>query len=279
MKVAIQGVKASFHDVAARKFWGDQITDSSLEECPSFPKLFLALDSKNVDFAVMAIENALAGSILPNYALMEKYRVKIVGEVYLKIEMCLMSLPEDNFDDIKVVQSHPMAIIQCQEFLNQYPHLKIVEHADTAESAKEIQEKKMRGVASIASRLAAQEYDLRILNEGIETNSLNFTRFLILSREEDYVANIHANKSTLRFEAEHKPGSLARVLNIIQSYQVNLTKIQSTPVIGRPYFYGFHVDLEWEYKKNYHLMLQELKEKTQNLIHFGDYIAGKRVKL
>jgi prephenate dehydratase len=239
----------------------------------------LSLDSKQVDFAVMAIENALAGSILPNYSLMEKYQVKIMGEVFLKIEMCLLSLPEDNLDDIRMVQSHPMAILQCQEFLNQHPQMRVVEHADTAESAKEIKEKSLRAVASIASKLAAQEYGLRILRSNIEDHGLNFTRFLMLCRQEDYAPPLHANKATLRFEAPHKPGSLSRILNIIQSYQVNLTKIQSTPVIGRPYFYGFHLDLEWENQKNYQLMLQELRTKTDNLIHFGEYVAGKRPAL
>jgi len=276
MKVAIQGVKNSFHEIAAKEFWKENALNNTLEisECSSFPKLFLELSNGNVDFAVMAIENAIAGSILPNYSLMEKYSVKILGEIYLKIEMCLLSLPEDNFEDIKIIQSHPMAIIQCQDFLNQYPHIKILEHADTAESAKEIRENFMRGVASIANRLAAKEFKLKLLRENIETNSLNFTRFLILCRDADYKNNDLATKATIRFEAEDKPGSLSKILQLIFSHKINMTKIQSIPVLGRPYYYGFHIDLEWDNIKNYRLLMEELKVKAKNIIHFGEYFAA-----
>ena len=274
MKVGIQGVKASFHDVASRKYFADVKVESV--ECSSFPMLFQVLQDQKVDSVVMAIENALAGSILPNYALMERYKFKIVGEVYLKIEMCLLGLPESKLEDIRFVQSHPMALLQCQEFLNTLTNVKSVEHADTAESAMEIKEKKMLHYAAIASALAAETYGLKILRSNIETHSSNFTRFLILSRETDYSRSPLANKSSLRFEAEHRPGSLASILNIFEKHSINMSKIHSLPIIGRPYHYAFHVDLEWSDAKKYEAALSELAVKAVSLTNFGEYVAGER---
>jgi prephenate dehydratase len=277
MKVAIQGVRASFHDVAARKFFKDQKLE--IIECPSFPKLFQSLESEEADVAVMAIENALAGSILQNYALLEKFRFKIIGEVFLKIEMCLLALPGESLSDIKVIQSHPMALLQCQEFLNTLPAVKLAQHDDTAESALEIKSKNLKGTASIASRLAAETYGLNILAQNIETNSQNFTRFLILVREKDYTPSVNPTKATLRFETENKPGSLVQILTIFESHSINMTKLQSIPIIGRPYHYGFHVDLEWSDPEKYQKALKELKEKSLNVIHFGEYTNGEKPEL
>ena len=274
MKVGIQGVKASFHDVASRKYFSDVKVESV--ECSSFSMLFQVLEDKKVDHIVMAIENALAGSILPNYALMEKYKFKIVGEVYLKIEMCLLGLPKSKLEDIRFVQSHPMALLQCQEFLNTLTNVKSVEHADTAESAMEIKEKKMLHYAAIASALAAETYGLKILRSNIETHSSNFTRFLVLCRETDFSRSPLANKSSLRFEAEHRPGSLASILNIFEKYSINMSKIHSLPIIGKPYHYAFHVDLEWSDAKKYEAALCELAAKAVSLTNFGEYVAGER---
>lgn len=276
MKVAIQGVKASFHDVATKKYFKE---DVSIVECSSFPRLFQVLSHKEADLAVMAIENALAGSILPNYALLEKYGFKILGEVYLRIEMCLLALPGEKIDDIQVVQTHPMALHQCEEFLLTMKNAKLFEHADTAESAKDIKEKNLIHHAAIASRLAAETYGLNILKAGIETNKANFTRFLILCRNEDYKRPAHANKATICFETEHKPGSLARVLTIFQDHAVNMTKIQSLSIVGRPYQYAFHVDLEWDNDEQYEKAMSEVTNKTINLIHFGEYEAATRPQL
>ena len=276
MKVAIQGVKASFHDVAARQYFKDS---PELVECSSFPRLFQVLAQKESDFAVMAIENALAGSILPNYKLLEKHGFKILGEVYLRIEMCLMALKGEKIPEIKVVQTHPMALHQCEEFLLTMPNARLVEHADTAESAKEIKERNLIHHAAIASRLAAETYDLEILKASIETNKANFTRFLILCRPEDYNRPAHANKASICFETEHTPGSLARVLAIFEAHSVNMTKIQSLSIVGRPYQYAFHVDLEWSESSLYEKAMNDVRAKTLSLLHFGEYVAGARPQL
>jgi len=274
MRVAIQGVKASFHDVACKKYFTH--TEVEEVECSSFPLLFKVLDERQVDFAVMAIENALAGSILPNYGLMEKYRVKIVGEVYLKIQMCLLGIPGEKLEDIRIVQSHPMALLQCQEFLNTLHDIKLVEHADTAESAMEIKAMNLKSHAAIASELAARTYGLEILKANIETHSSNYTRFLILCRESDYFRAPEVNKSSLRFEAEHKPGSLAKILNIFEKYSLNMSKIHSLPVIGRPFYFAFHVDLEWTDQNKYESAMKELSSTVIKLTHFGDYVSGEK---
>lgn len=277
MKVAIQGVKASFHDVAAHKFFPE--SPFTTVECPSFHALFKALDDKRADYAVMAIENAIAGSILPNYALMEKFRFKIIGEVFLKIELCLLGLPGEKLEDIRFVQSHPMALLQCQDFLHSLPNVKIIEHPDTAESAKEIKEKNLHHYASIASFLAAKTYGMNVIASNIETNKANSTRFLVLVREEDYVPAPNASKASLRFETEHAPGSLARIINIFQDHYINMNKIQSLPVLGRPFHYSFHVDIEWSNRENFEKAMKDLSLRSVNLINFGEYVAGERVPL
>jgi prephenate dehydratase len=272
MKVAIQGVKASFHDVAARVFFTNKNVDPV--ECSTFRELCEVLKGKKAEFAMMAIENSIAGSILPNYSLLETFHLKIVGEVYLRIEMNLMALPGQKLEDLKFVQSHPMALFQCEDFLHQYPSLQILEAADTAESAKNIKDKNLLKYGAIASQLAAMTYNLEILKSGIETNKQNYTRFLVVSREAKEAND--TNKCSLRFETGHSPGSLVNILKIFLVHDINMTKIQSVPILGRPYEYSFHVDLEWDDKKKYALALNELKSKAINLLHFGDYLRGDR---
>lgn len=277
MKIAIQGIKASFHEMAARKHFKDEQLE--LVECATFPLLFKTLAEGRAKYAVMAIENALAGSILPNYALLEKYGFKIVGEVFLKIEMCLLALPGTKLEYIKVVQSHPMALLQCQEFLNTLQHVQLVAHDDTADSAREIAEKKLNHVASIASRLAADTYQLEVIKAGIETNPANYTRFLILCQAKDYVQGPFAKKSSIRFETLHRPGSLARILNILDAHNINMSMIQSMPVIGKPYHFAFHVDLEWEDMGDYEAALYGLRKNSIHLTEFGEYQSGEKVPL
>ena len=183
--VGIQGVRASFHDVAARNYFGYNKSILPLE-CSTFRNLCEVLENHDADFCMMAIENSIAGSILPNYALLEKYHFKIVGEVYLRIEMALLALKGQKISDLKFIQSHPMAIFQCEEFLNLNPHLKIIEKNDTAESAKEISQNKLVGYAAIASEMAAETYGLEVLKKNIETNKKNYTRFLVIARDDDY---------------------------------------------------------------------------------------------
>ena len=272
-KIAIQGVRACFHDVAARKYFSQGVAPV---ECTTFRKLCEALARGDADFAMMAIENTIAGSILPNYALLESFGFKILGETYLRIEMCFMALPGQKIEDIRFVQSHPMAILQVQEFLSGLNEIKIVEAADTAESAMEIQQRKLKHYAAVASRLAAETYGLELLQENIETDRWNYTRFLVLCRANDYQKPVGANKASVRFEAEHTPGSLARALAVFSDHEVNMTKIQSLPILGRPYQYGFHVDLEWKDSKKYEQAMEKLKNHTVQLIHFGEYKGGEK---
>jgi prephenate dehydratase len=268
-------------------------------ECSTFGALAAALASGEADACLMAIENSIAGSILTNYALLETHGFRITGEVYLRIEMNLMALPGQRLADITQVQSHPMALAQCQEFLAAHPAIRAVEGNDTAEVARDIARAGSRGVAAIASRLAAGTYGLEVLAAGIETNRQNYTRFLVISRgeklassgarivrpadavagdavAEDGGAGARASKASLRFEVAHRPGSLARVLELLAAAGVNLTKIQSVPILGRPYEYSFHVDLVWDEPAAYGRALDGITKVVRNLIAFGTYPEGER---
>jgi prephenate dehydratase len=274
LKIAIQGVRASFHDVAARHYFSD--TEIEALECPSFKNLCENLANRQADFALMAIENSIAGSILTNYSLLERNSFKTIGEVYLRIELSVMALPGRKLEQLKFVQSHPMALLQCEDFLASQPHLKVLEAADTAESAKDIKEKGLSENAAIASQLAAEVYGLEVLQSGIETNKQNYTRFLVISRGERHHENEVANKASVRFETSHRPGSLVKALSCLQNHGVNMTKIQSVPILGRPYEYSFHLDLEWEDAAQYCKALSELERATIGLIHFGEYRKSDR---
>lgn len=278
MKIAIQGVPASFHDVAARKYFQTSVQNTEITqvECSTFPLLCQRLQNREADLAVMAIENSIAGSILPNYSLLEKYGFKIQGEIYLRIELNWMALPGTKPDEVRYVQSHPMALFQCENFLLSYPHVQILEGTDTAESAQEIRRRGLRDYSAIASRLAAETYGLEILQSGIETNQQNYTRFLVICRQEDYISESLANKASIRFEAADRPGSLAHVLAAFSENSVNMTKIQSIPILGRPYQYSFHVDLEWEDRSFYQTSIEKIRQNVINLVHFGEYPRGLR---
>jgi len=275
LRIGIQGIKASFHDVAAQKYFGKS-QEIIPVECPTFRALCESLKKKEADFCIMAIENSIAGSILPNYSLLEQFQFKIVGEIYLRIELNLMALKGQDIENLKSVQSHPMAIFQCEDFLNSHPYLKILEANDTAESARDISSSNSVGLAAIASSMAAKTYGLEILKENIESNKHNYTRFLIVSREDDYRELEGANKTSLRFQTAHKPGSLASVLNLFKEYDLNLTKIQSVPISGSPLEYSIHVDLEWKETESFNSTLKLLKTKSSNLIHFGNYVKAER---
>ena len=277
LKIGIQGVEASFHDVAARQFFPRQ--NLTVVECATFKDLCEALRRGEVDYCVMAIENTIAGSILTNYSLLERYRFKIVGETYLRIVLHLMALGDQAISDLSFVQSHPMALLQCEEFLFRHPSIKAIESNDTAESAKKIATENMSGFGAIASRRAAEKYGLNILASEIETNKLNYTRFLVIARPDHLVCEAlsealdgaPANKCTLRFETAHEPGSLFRVLEIFKEHHLNLTKIQSVPILGRPYQYSIHVDLEWTERTSYEKAMKELPARACNIIEFGEY--------
>lgn len=277
IRVAIQGIRASFHDVAARKYFAGR--ELEVVECATFRSTCATLSDGRADVAVMAIENTIAGSILPNYSLLEAHQFRIFGEVYLRIELALLALAGQRLEDITTVQSHPMALLQCEDFFSRHPELEIVEGADTAMSAKRVAEAGLRGHGAIANRLAAETYGLEVLEDGIETSKKNYTRFLCLCRRpnaERWAQPEAADKASLRFEVPHHPGSLVDVLEVFRTHDINMTKIQSLPIVGKPYQYGFHVDLEWDDDARYATFLKALAEKATHVTHFGDYPRGER---
>ncbi|WP_053970307.1 prephenate dehydratase [Mangrovimonas sp. ST2L15] len=241
--VAIQGVKGSFHHIVAEDYFGREV---HVEECLTFDGVVQSLMDGITDAVIMAIENSIAGSIIPNYALLDNHNLHIVGEYYLDVQHQLMALPGQQLQDIHEVYSHPMALLQCKEFFKQYPHIKLIEDKDTAEVAQRIREKGLKHVAAIASKLAAELFDLEILAESIQTIKHNETRFVVVKKQNSLVPEADINKASIRFELEHKRGSLAAVLNVMSDCRLNLTKIQSLPKINTPWKYAFFVDVTFD---------------------------------
>lgn len=271
-RVAIQGIRASFHEEAAFKFFG---TDIETIECESFKKTCEVLKNKQADFVVMAIENSIAGSLLPNYTLLREYNFSIVGEVYLAIQLHLLALPGVKFEDIKHVQSHPIAIRQCSDFFEEFPHLQAVESSDTAACAKKIREENLTDTAAIANLLAAKLYDLEVMERRIESNKKNFTRFLILANKP--LENVDINKASLSFQVGNTVGSLADVLNIFASHHINMSKIQSMPVLGKRNEYNFYVDIEWKKSADYDSAIRKVLKHTINFTIMGEYVKNDKV--
>lgn len=269
LKIAIQGIATSFHEVAALTYFNSAVESV---ECLSFHALCETLANKKSDFAVMAIENSIAGSILPNYFLLQDYRFSIVGEVYLPIHMHLLALPGVKLSDIKTIESHPMAIRQCSDFLFRLKNVDIRESDDTAVSAKRVKELNLTQTAAIANELAAKKFGLQILEKRIETHKKNFTRFLVLARGTEKVAD--SNKASICFEVANEVGSLADALTTFKDNKINLTKIQSIPIIGRPSEYSIHVDLEWKKRKDYDAAMQKAMRQVRNLNILGEYKKG-----
>lgn len=247
-KIAIQGIKGSFHHQVAQEYF---VKEVEVDECLSFEELIASLLTEKSTQAVMAIENSIAGPIIPNYALIDKNNLHIIGEHYLDIHQNLMALNGQKIEDIEEVHSHPMALLQCMEFLKQYPHIKIVEDKDTAETARRIHEKQLKGIAAIASKVAAEMYDLEILAPEIQTINNNMTRFVIISKTQSLLSTDEINRASLKFELDHKRGSLAAVLNVMSDCKLNLTKIQSLPKIETPWKYSFFVDVTFEKYEDY----------------------------
>ena len=266
-RVAIQGIRASFHEEAAFKFFGEDIHTI---ECNSFKQTFEALEKREADYVVMAIENSIAGSILPNYTLMMNYGFPVVGEVYIPIQMHLMALPGVKFEDVKYVTSHHIAIRQCIDFIDEYPNLTIVESSDTAACAKRIRDEQLTDTVAIANTLAANLYGLDILERRIESNKKNVTRFLIITHHDTQVKRT-PNKASLCFQVSNKVGSLAKVLNIFAEQNLNMSKIQSMPVLGKPNEYNFYVDVEWKDSKNYDTAIRQMLKYTHNFNVLGEY--------
>tara|TARA_R110000868_G_scaffold5558_3_gene33244 strand:- start:260 stop:1087 length:828 start_codon:yes stop_codon:yes gene_type:complete len=241
--VAIQGVKGSFHHIVSQQFFEKQVETI---DCLTFDRVVDALITEECDAAIMALENSIAGSIIPNYALIDKYNLHMVGEHYLDIQHNLMALPNQSIADIKEVYSHPMALLQCKEFFRLYPHIKLIEDKDTAEVAERIQKHKLKEVAAIASIMAAEIFELEILAHSIQTIKHNETRFVIVKRTNSEVPEIDINKASIKFETDHKRGSLAAILNVMSDCKLNLTKIQSLPIVETPWKYSFFVDITFE---------------------------------
>jgi prephenate dehydratase len=270
LKVAIQGIATSFHEVAAQTYFGDSIESV---ECLSFHALCESLKKEESDFAVMAIENSIAGSILPNYFLLQEYHFSIIGEVYLPIHMHLLVLPGVTLNDVKCIESHPMAIRQCNDFLFRLRNVEIRESDDTAVSARKVKENKLTNTAAIANEHAAKKFGLQILEKRIETNKKNFTRFLILAKGRQTAHN--SNKASLCFEVANEVGSLAETLMTLKNNLINLTKIQSIPIVGKPSEYSIHIDVEWKKRRNYDTALQEILRQVRNLNVLGEYKSAK----
>jgi prephenate dehydratase len=271
-RIAIQGIRASFHEEAAFKFFG---TDIETIECDSFKQTCEVLKDKKADYVVMAIENSIAGSLLPNYTLLREYNFSIVGEVYLAIQLHLLALPGVKFKDVKYVQSHPIAIRQCSDFFDEYPNLQVIESSDTAACAKKIREENLTDTAAIANLLAAKLYDLQVMERRIESNKKNFTRFLILADKP--IGTTEANKASLSFQVGNSVGSLAEVLNIFSEYKINLSKIQSMPVLGKRNEYNFYVDIEWKNQSDYDSAIRKVLKYTINFTIMGEYQKNDKV--
>jgi prephenate dehydratase len=274
-KVTIQGYEGSFHQVAARQFFGKTV---EVITCDTFRDVIkIGSDPKQSDGAVMAIENSIAGSILPNYNLLQKSNLQVIGEVYLSISQNLLVNPGVQLKDIKEVHSHPMAILQCLDFLEQHDY-KLVESEDTALSAKMVHQHKSKHIAAIASKFAAQLYNLEVIAPDIHTLKNNITRFLIMVPKNKSIVIEGANKASIYFQTDHSKGILSKILAKIASRGVNLSKLQSMPIPGSTFKYGFYADLEFDTLKQIEKVIGELKEVTNSFKVFGLYKKGKVVK-
>ncbi|WP_185872474.1 prephenate dehydratase [Blattabacterium cuenoti] len=273
-KIAIQGVKGCFHHAAVSIYF--EGCNYNLMECSSFRELAFSVAKSNVDIGVMAIENTIAGTILTNYSLLSEYNLKIVGEIYVPIQHHLMAYPGQNIGDIKEIYSHPMAILQCELFIYAHPSIKISEYSDTAAAAKYISIYKKKGIAAIASENAAKEYGLEIISNNIQTITRNFTRFFIIKNCKKQ-ENDSFNKASLRFKILHTTGSLSQVLNIISNLGINMTKIQSIPIIQRPWEYSFYVDIIFNNIKSYEKMKKQIQKIPciHKLSIMGEYKNGR----
>jgi prephenate dehydratase len=272
-KIAIQGAEGSNHHKVARDFYGNKV---QLKECLSFDVLVDSLLDKTSDKGIMAIENTIAGSIIPNYALIDANDLHICGEEYLNIHHHLMALPGQQIKDIKEVCSHPMALLQCKEFFKKHPHIKLVEDVDTAEVAKRISKNQLKGVAAIAPKLAAEIFGLDVIEDEIQTMKDNATRFVIVQTEKPNNGIDQINKASLKFQLDHKRGSLAAILNVLSDCKMNLTKIQSLPVIESPWKYSFFVDVTFEDYKEYEKAAAILKIMASELKVLGTYKNGRK---
>ena len=274
-RIVIQGGYGAFHEIAALQYFENEEVEILPRD--TFKDLMTALRKDRADYGIMAIENSLAGSILPNYGLLKESPMKIIGEVYMRIRQNLVALPGQGIEEITEVYSHPMAILQCQVFFDQYADIKLIESMDTALSAKEIRDKELKGTGAIASVLAAEKYDLEIIASSIETNKKNYTRFLILGNGKDSVPVEEVNKSSIHFAVSHKIGSLSKILSILSFYNINLSKIQSMPIMGKDWEYQFYIDVEFSDYELYLQSYEAIRPFTSDLGILGEYKRGKSI--
>ena len=271
--VSIQGYEGSFHQVAAQKYLGK---DVEVIACATFREVIkIASDIKQSDGGFMAIENSIAGSILPNYALLQKSDLKISGEIYLKIDQNLLVNSGVKLQDIREVHSHPMALLQCMDYLEKYPHWKLVESEDTALSAKHIHQHRNKHAAAIASDLAAELYELKIIAPKIQSNKNNYTRFLFLQKDNKIENISEVNKASISFHTDHSRGALAKVLTKIAANNINLSKLQSMPIPAKQWQYSFHADMEFATIDQFENTLKNIKADTYELKIFGVYKKGE----
>ncbi|WP_412983839.1 prephenate dehydratase [Pontimicrobium sp. IMCC45349] len=270
--VAIQGVAGSFHHIVSNEYFNNTI---AVKECLTFDSVVSSLIDKETEAVIMAIENSIAGSIIPNYALIDNNNLHIVGEHYLDIQHNLMALKGQSIQDIKEVYSHPMALLQCKTFFKQYPHIKLIEDKDTAEVAQRIHLKQTKGIAAIASVLAADIFELEILASSIQTIKHNETRFVIVKRENHEFPYEEINKASIKFELNHKRGSLAAMLNVMSDCKLNLTKIQSLPKIETPWKYAFFVDVTFDDYKDFNKAKSIINIMAQDFKVLGEYKNAK----
>ena len=275
-KIAIQGEIGSFHDVASHCYFKGE--DIELICCDTFEQVFEEMKKDSNVIALVAIENTIAGSLLHNYDLLRESGAQIIGEHKLRISHSLMCLPDEGWDDITEVNSHPVALMQCRDFLKKHPEMKIVETDDTAGSAKNIKEKGLKGHAAICSKAAAAIYGMKVLEECIETNKHNFTRFLVLAdpwQAEELSIPSESNKASIVFSLPHSEGSLSQVLSIFSFYKINLTKIQSLPIIGREWEYMFYIDIMYDDYTRYRQSIDAVRPLTKQMKILGEYKEGK----
>ena len=274
-RIAIQGIEGSFHDIAAHQFFRNE--EIELICCSSFEEVFNSIRNDNTVIGMAAIENTIAGSLLHNYELLRDAPVTIVGEHKLRIKHSFICMPEDDWDDIVEVHSHPVALMQCRDFLNTHPDLKIVEATDTAGAASLISKNQMHGHAAIGSSSLAELYGMKVLEEGIETNKHNFTRFLVVASPSraNLIRDIRScDKANIVFSLPHEEGSLSQVLSVLTFYKLNLTKIQSLPIIGREWEYLFYVDLQFQDYTRYSQGIDAIRPLTSDLRILGEYKHG-----
>ena len=273
-KIAIQGIKGSFHDIAAHQYFNND--DVELICCDTFEEIFQQMRDDYSRLGLMAIENTIAGSLLHNYELLRESGMTIIGEHKLHIEHSIMCLPEDDWSTITEVNSHPVALMQCRDFVSSHPEFKVVEAEDTAGAAEMISRKHLRGHAAICHAGAAPLYGLKVLEQGIEDNKHNFTRFLLMCDpwSADKMRDLHhTNKSSIVFTLTHEEGSLSQVLSIFSFYKINLTKIQSLPIIGREWEYMFYVDVSYDDYVRYRQSIEAVRPLLRELKILGEYNA------